>query len=140
VVGAGGPMGMMHVIRNLCQGVEGVSVFAGDVDDNRLTTLSKVAEPVARQNGVAYRPYNARTGQIDEVFDYSAIMAPVPQLVAGAVKQAAPNGIVNIFAGIPANVTGEPAFPPTSPARSISTPISRNNSISWRRAVRRSTT
>ena len=36
VVGAGGPMGMMHVIRNVCQGVEGVSVFAGDVDDNRL--------------------------------------------------------------------------------------------------------
>ena len=34
-------------------------------------------------------------------------MSPVPQLVAGAVKQAGPNGIVNIFAGIPANVTGE---------------------------------
>jgi len=107
VVGAGGPMGMMHVIRNLCQAVEGVSVFAGDVDDNRLATLSKVAEPVARQNGVAYRPYNARTEQIGEAFDYSAIMAPVPQLVAAAVKQTASNGIVNIFAGIPANVTGE---------------------------------
>jgi len=107
VVGAGGPMGMMHVIRNLCQGVEGVSVFAGDVDDNRLATLTKIAEPPAEQNGVEYRAYNAKQGPGDEQFDYTVLMAPIPALVATAVKKAAPRGIVNIFAGIPAAVSGE---------------------------------
>jgi hypothetical protein len=34
-------------------------------------------------------------------------MAPVPALVAQAVRDAAPKAIINIFAGIPANVTGE---------------------------------
>lgn len=107
VVGAGGPMGMMHVVRNICQGVEDVRVYAGDVDDTRLAMLSKVAGPMADRLGVTYRPYNARTDTIDVAFDYIAIMAPVPALVAAAVKQAAPNGIINIFAGIPATISGE---------------------------------
>jgi len=34
-------------------------------------------------------------------------MAPVPALVAEAVRDAAPRAIINIFAGIPANVTAE---------------------------------
>ncbi len=107
VVGAGGPMGMMHVIRNLCQGVEGVSVFAGDLDDNRLATLTKIAGPLAEQNGVDYQAYNAQQGPGDEAFGYSVLMAPVPALVAQAVQDAAQRGIINIFAGIPATVSGE---------------------------------
>ncbi|GAH67308.1 unnamed protein product, partial [marine sediment metagenome] len=43
---------------------------------------------------------------LDVAFDYSAIMAPVPKIVASAVKSCADNGIINIFAGIPAAVTG----------------------------------
>ena len=34
-------------------------------------------------------------------------MAPVPALVAQAVQAAAPGGIINIFAGIPADKTAE---------------------------------
>jgi len=34
-------------------------------------------------------------------------MAPVPELVAAAVHNSGPRGIINIFAGIPATVTGE---------------------------------
>ncbi len=107
VVGAGGPMGMMHVIRNLCQGVEGVSVFAGDLDDNRLAALTKIAAPLAQENGVDYQAYNAKQPPKDEQFDYSVLMAPVPALVAQAVEDAAPRGIINIFAGIPASISGK---------------------------------
>ncbi len=107
VVGAGGPMGMMHVIRNICQGVESVSVFAGDLDEERLVTLTKIAGSLAYANGVEYTPYNAKQGPGDETFDYTVLMAPVPALVAQAVKDAAPRGIINIFAGIPATVTGK---------------------------------
>ncbi|MFH1719152.1 MAG: alcohol dehydrogenase catalytic domain-containing protein [Planctomycetota bacterium] len=107
VVGAGGPMGMMHVIRNICQGVEGVSVFGSDVDDTRLAALTKVAAPLAKKNGVRYTPYNPTKEKTAEAFDYTALMAPVPALVAAAVHGAAVHGLINIFAGIPATVTGE---------------------------------
>jgi len=107
VIGAGGPMGMMHVIRNICQGVEGVSVFASDLDDGRLAALTKIAAPLAEKNGVEYRPYNPAKHKTEDAFDYIAIMAPVPGLVAASVHDAAEKGLINIFAGIPATVSGE---------------------------------
>ena len=107
VIGAGGPMGMMHVIRNICQGVKGISVFAGDVDENRLTQLSKIAAPLAKKNAIEYKPYNPTKDKIEEHFDYTALMAPIPDLVAASVRSAAEGGIINIFAGIPATVSGQ---------------------------------
>jgi threonine dehydrogenase-like Zn-dependent dehydrogenase len=107
VVGAGGPMGMMHVIHNICQGVEGVSVFGSDVDDGRLAALTKIAAPLAEKNGVQYKTYNPKKQEMPGEFDYTAIMAPIPALVAAAVHNSARRGMINIFAGIPATVTGQ---------------------------------
>jgi threonine dehydrogenase-like Zn-dependent dehydrogenase len=107
VIGAGGPMGMMHVIRNISQGVEGVSVFGSDVDDGRLATLTRIAAPLATRNGVAYKAYNPTKETTGEAFDYTALMAPIPALVAASVHSAAERGLINVFAGIPATVTGE---------------------------------
>jgi len=107
VIGAGGPMGMMHVIRNICQGVEDVSVFASDLDDDRLAALTKIAAPLAEKNAVEYRPYNPTKQQTEDSFDYTAIMAPIPALVAASVRDAGERGLINIFAGIPATVSGE---------------------------------
>lgn len=106
VVGAGGPMGVMHVVRNLCQGVAGITVYAGDLDDERLESLSRISEPIAKKNAVGYVPYNPTKNAPGEKFDYVALMAPVPKLVAQAVTDTADGGIINIFAGIPATVTG----------------------------------
>ena len=107
VIGAGGPMGMMHVVRNICQGVKGVSVFAGDLDDNRLNTLTRIAAPLAEKNAVEYKPYNPTKDEVADSFDYTVLMAPVPKLVAASVHSAAERGLINIFAGIPATVSGE---------------------------------
>ena len=106
VVGAGGPMGVMHVIRNLCQGIEDVSVYAGDIDPDRLDKLSSIAGPIAKKNNLNYCPYSPKDN-LRETFDYIALMAPIPALVAEAVRTAGVNGIINVFAGIPATVTGE---------------------------------
>jgi threonine dehydrogenase-like Zn-dependent dehydrogenase len=106
VVGAGGPMGMMHVIRNVCQGIEGVSMFAGDVDEGRLAALTRIAEPLARKNDVEYQTYNAQEQETPADLTYTVLMAPVPELVAAAVQNSAARGIINIFAGIPATVSG----------------------------------
>jgi len=107
VIGAAGPMGTMHVIRDVCQGVAGVTVFAGDLNDERLAALQRLAEPLALRNHVGFRAYNPSRDELAEQFNYIVLMAPVPALVAQAVKNAAPRAIINIFAGIPANVTGE---------------------------------
>lgn len=105
VVGAAGPMGTMHVIRNICQGVPDIGVDAGDMSDERLEALQRVADPLAKANGVAFRTYHAGRDRMDEPYNYIALMVPAPALVAQAVEQAAPRAIINIFAGIPAQVS-----------------------------------
>jgi len=107
VVGAGGPMGLMHVVRNVCQGVDGVVVYAGDVSDERLEALSKIVEPLAKKNNVDYRSYNAVKANPEEKFDYISLMAPIGQLVSQAVKSCNSNGLINIFAGIPVDVIAD---------------------------------
>ena len=107
IVGAAGPMGTMHVIRDLCQGVPGVTIFAGDLSDERLAALRKLSEPLAQKNKLTLKAYNPSKDKLTEKFNYIVLMAPVPALVAQAVKDAAPKAIINIFAGIPADKTGE---------------------------------
>ena len=107
IIGAAGPMGTMHVIRDLCQGVAGVTVFAGDLSDDRLAMLRKLANPLAEKNQVTLRTYNPGKEKLAEQFDYIVLMAPVPALVVQSIPAAAPRGIINIFAGIAANVSAE---------------------------------
>jgi threonine dehydrogenase-like Zn-dependent dehydrogenase len=107
IIGAAGPMGTMHVIRDLCQGVSGVTVYAGDLNDERLAALRKLSEPLAQKNKLTLKTYNPSKDKLAEKFDYIVLMAPIPALVAQAVKDAAPKAIINIFAGIPADKTGE---------------------------------
>ncbi|MFZ0034364.1 MAG: alcohol dehydrogenase catalytic domain-containing protein [Sedimentisphaerales bacterium] len=107
VIGAGGPMGTMHVIRNISQGIEGISIFAGDMDENRLAALSETVKPLAKKNNVRYRPYNPAKTKIADALDYAVLMVPMPELVAESVKNAAMGGIINIFAGLPATVTAK---------------------------------
>jgi threonine dehydrogenase-like Zn-dependent dehydrogenase len=107
IIGAAGPMGTMHVIRDLCQGVAGVTVFAGDLSDERLNVLQKLAEPLAKKNRLTLRPYNPSKAKLADKFDYIVLMAPVPALVVASIPSAADKAIINIFAGIPANVNAD---------------------------------
>jgi len=102
VVGAGGPMGQMHVIRNLCLGLPGVSVVGTDFDDSRIDSLRHKAAPLAEANGVALRLVNPRAEPLNETSSYFALMAPLGALVADAIRSADDGAIINIFAGIPA--------------------------------------
>lgn len=99
-LGAAGPMGTMHVIRNLWQHAEGVSIFASDADDARLSTLAKIAEPLAKEKNVAYKQYNPLKEPIPSPFDYIVIVAADPELVDTAVKNSDKRALINIFAGI----------------------------------------
>lgn len=104
IIGAAGPMGMMHVIRNICQGIKDITIFAGDLDDHRLTKLKSLVEPVAEKNNVPLKTYNSIKDTLSETFDYTVLMAPLPKLVAEAIKNSNHKGLINIFAGIPADI------------------------------------
>jgi hypothetical protein len=105
IIGAGGPMGVMHIVRSLSGEVKGLAVFAAELDEERLAGLSALAQPLATKNKIYYHPYNPSKNRPREKFDYIVLMPPVAALVAEAVEQAAAGGIINIFAGIPADVT-----------------------------------
>ena len=98
VVGAGGPMGQMHVLRALMGGF-GATVVAADVDDGRLEALAKKA---GRLEG--FVPANPSRSDPGGGFTYVAVMAPVPELVADALGRCAEGALVNVFAGIPVGV------------------------------------
>ena len=99
IIGAAGPMGTMHVIRDICQGVPGVTVFAGDLSDERLAMLRDRPQPLAREEQAStLHAYNPSKERLAEEFDYIVLMAPVPRSGRGGAP-AAPRGIINIFAG-----------------------------------------
>ena len=105
VIGAGGPMGVMHVVRNICQGVLDISVFAGDLNTERLKALTRISAHLAKKNRVSFHPYNPSKDRLKEKFDYVVLMAPIPELVTQSLRDAAPHAIINIFAGIPVSAT-----------------------------------
>jgi threonine dehydrogenase-like Zn-dependent dehydrogenase len=102
VIGAGGPMGQMHVVRCLCSGIPGVSVTGTDIDDGRLTVLQQKVQALMKSQRVALRVVNTQKAPLQDKFTYFALMAPVGILVANAVRDAKRGAIINIFAGIPA--------------------------------------
>ncbi len=102
IVGAGGPMGQMHVIRTVCSGIKNLSLVGTDMDDARLASIGRKAESLAKVNRVGMRMVNTAKTPLSEKFSYFALMAPVGALVASAVRDSLPGALINIFAGIPA--------------------------------------
>lgn len=105
IVGAAGPMGSMHVLRVLCQGVEGVEVYACDLNDERLSHLRDLAEPIAQRNHLKLSVFNPARDRFRISFKYIVLMAPVPSLIPPAIASAGTHAIINIFAGIPAEIS-----------------------------------
>lgn len=104
VIGAGGPMGQMHIIRNACSGIAGISQVGTDVDDARLASLAHKADPLAKASGTSLKLVNTNKTPLTDHFSYWALMAPVAALVDSAILGSKTGAIINIFAGIPAPV------------------------------------
>ena len=104
VIGAGGPMGQMHVIRLVCSGFKDISIVGTDFDGERLASLGQKTDAMARENGVKLSLVNPKNNPVEGKFSYFAIMAPIGALVAQAVKDSTDGALINVFAGIPATV------------------------------------
>jgi threonine dehydrogenase-like Zn-dependent dehydrogenase len=107
VLGAAGPMGQMHVIRNIRQGIAGISIVGTDVDDSRLAALAQKARPLAEAEGVSLRLINTAREPLVEQFSYFVLLAPVGGLVANAIQTSLEGCIINVFAGIPPSTRQE---------------------------------
>jgi threonine dehydrogenase-like Zn-dependent dehydrogenase len=99
VIGAAGPMGLMHVVRAACAGFAGLSIVAVDIDDSRLEHLRATTASIAESRGVALTVANSRTTQLAGGFSYIALMVPSLPLVGQAIELSGEGCRINIFAG-----------------------------------------
>lgn len=107
IIGAGGPMGVMAMARAIAGSSRGALVEGGVRNATRLDALRTKVAPMAEARGVRLRLFDPERERPEGGVDYAMLMAPVPELIAQAIADAAPGGIVNLFAGIPADVPCE---------------------------------
>ena len=107
-VGAGGPMGRMHVQRAI-QFPDGPKVMlCTDVTNDRLEDLYASFKDEARDKGIDFvclNPANKDTaGKLaayqQEPFDDIIVAAPVPAVIADAATHLGKKGVMNVFAGL----------------------------------------
>jgi hypothetical protein len=108
-VGAGGPMGRMHVQRAI-QLADGPStIVCTDVSDLRLEDLCTSFEAEAVAKGIDWiclnpldkETYEAGMAPFKELgFDDIIVLAPVPAVISDAANYLAPKGVMNVFAGV----------------------------------------
>ncbi len=108
-VGAGGPMGWMHVQHALLIDGGPRLILCTEIDESRLHHLRESFEEQARARGITFHTLNPRRGE-DAArlaslrargFDDVIILVPAPEVIAEAATALAPDGVLNIFAGIP---------------------------------------
>ncbi|HEY0739123.1 MAG TPA: zinc-binding dehydrogenase [Herpetosiphonaceae bacterium] len=111
-VGAGGPMGQMHIQRSIEMPNGPALLIATDLNDERLDVLRQQFGPLAEERGKRFVLINPsqeeRTLQelVQELSDGRGaddviVSVPVPAVMADAAKLMAPDGMLVLFAGVP---------------------------------------
>lgn len=108
-VGAGGPMGRMHVQRAIESAEPPGTIVCTDISDERLQDLCTSFAAEAEEKGIDFiclNPMNkesyatAMAAFKAKGFDDIIILAPVPPVIADAATYLGPQGVMNIFAGV----------------------------------------
>jgi D-arabinose 1-dehydrogenase-like Zn-dependent alcohol dehydrogenase len=108
-VGAGGPMGRMHVQRAIQITGGPATIVCTDISGLRLGDLyeSFAAEAEAKEidficlNPMDKETYGAGMAPFKEAgFDDIIVLAPLPAVIADAATYLAPRGVMNVFAGV----------------------------------------
>ncbi|MCE5198566.1 MAG: alcohol dehydrogenase catalytic domain-containing protein [Armatimonadota bacterium] len=112
-IGAGGPMGQMHLQRAVELPNGPMKILATDVDTARLESVKQRFMPIAERRGVDLRVVNPMEISPEEFnklleeftggkgFDDIVALAPVAKLVEQAVPWMGEQCLMNIFAGVP---------------------------------------
>jgi D-arabinose 1-dehydrogenase-like Zn-dependent alcohol dehydrogenase len=108
-VGAGGPMGRMHVQRAIEFSHPPATIVCSDVSDMRLEELCTAFAQQAREKGIEFvclnpmnkADYEAGMAPFKESgFDDVIVLAPIPPVIADAATRVGKNGVMNVFAGV----------------------------------------
>jgi threonine dehydrogenase-like Zn-dependent dehydrogenase len=108
-VGAGGPMGQMHVQRAIEAPDGPKTIFCTARSDRRLSVVESIYRADAEAKGITFicisRQDKAVYRQtLEEVgapsFDDIMVMAPDASAIAEAADYIAPGGVMNVFAGV----------------------------------------
>jgi threonine dehydrogenase-like Zn-dependent dehydrogenase len=107
-VGAGGPMGQMHVQRAIMVDNAPRKIVVSDLNPERLERLRDRFGDVARSRGIEFVLLGANDdpgahGPYDDIVS----LVPSADLVAQTIPHLAERGVYNIFAGINKGVTAE---------------------------------
>ena len=111
-IGAGGPMGQMHVQRAIELPNGPKLVIATEVNDNRLQAVKERFAPLAAKHGVElliYNPTNSEQSIYEFVMqstdhigaDDVVVSVPIAPVMAEAATLLNPNGMLVFFAGVP---------------------------------------
>jgi threonine dehydrogenase-like Zn-dependent dehydrogenase len=116
-VGAGGPMGQMHVQRAIELPNGPRMVIATEISDERLQTLQDNFGPLAQKNGRTLLTYNPQTSQ-ESMYAYVmrvtegngcddvVVSVPLASLMAESATVMKPDGMLVAFAGVPNGTMG----------------------------------
>ncbi len=108
-VGAGGPIGRMHVQRAISINNHPGVIVCTDISDARLDDLCDTFKDEAEARGIEWvclnpnnkEEYAAGMAKYFETgFDDVVVLVPVPPVISDAASHAAEYGVVNVFAGI----------------------------------------
>ncbi len=115
-VGAGGPMGRMHVQHAIETTNPPGLIVCSDVSDDRLTDLDNSYSTEAREKGIKWlcvnptkkEEYEKEMAQFRlQGFDDIIMLAPIPAVISDAARWLAPKGVMNIFAGVARGTTAQ---------------------------------
>lgn len=113
-VGAGGPMGRMHVQHAIESANPPATIVCSDVSDERLNDLCVSYADEAQEKGIEWlcvNPTNKSDYEQDmarfraQGFDDIIVLAPIPAVITDSSKWLAEKGVMNIFAGVARGTT-----------------------------------
>jgi threonine dehydrogenase-like Zn-dependent dehydrogenase len=107
-VGAGGPIGQMHVQRAVQVSNPPSTIVCTDLSEERLQVLEEMIGDDARSRGITFvclavssDSYQSQLeAAVGDGFDDIVILAPAAPVISGAADLLAEQGIMNIFAGL----------------------------------------
>jgi L-sorbose 1-phosphate reductase len=116
-IGAGGPMGQMHVQRALELPEGPKLIIATEISDERLQTLSDMFTPLADKNGRKLLFFNPNTSKQsfhhfvmeatqNQGVDDVVVSVPVAALMEQGDTVMKPDGMLVLFAGVPNGTMG----------------------------------
>ena len=113
-VGAGGPMGRMHVQHAVEAADPPAVIVCSDASDERLADLDQTFGEEAQQKGIEWHCVNpmnkeayAKTmqGFKESGFDDVIMLVPIPPVISEGATWLAKGGVMNVFAGVARGTT-----------------------------------